>query len=99
LPGSPSILNIFGGQFLGTPPTAAPVLSILGVVFIIVLSIIGLSRMWEKDIANGIKFEFGPLTKAEFDKDKQPPWFFLIFPVVIIFFCYNVFSLSAFFLC
>jgi H+/gluconate symporter-like permease len=97
LPGSPSILNIFGGQFLGTPPTASPILAITGALFIIILSIVGLSRMWEKDIANGLNFEFGPLTKADFDEEKQPPWFFLIFPVVTIFVCYNILKLSAFF--
>ena len=97
LPGTPNIINIWGAQNLGTTAMAAPILGVAGSAFIIVLSLLGLRRMWEKDIAGGAVFEYGPLAAANFDKDQLPPWFFLLIPVTIIFVCYNVLGISAFF--
>ena len=97
LPGTPNVINIWGAQNLGTTAMAAPILGVAGSAFIIILSLLGLRRMWEKDIANGAVFEYGPLAAANFDKTQLPPWFFLLIPVAIIFVCYNVLGISAFF--
>ena len=97
LPGTPNVITIWGSQNLGTTAMAAPILGIAGSLFIIVLALFGLSRMWEKDVAGGAVFEYGPLTAANFDKDQLPPWFFLLIPVAVIFICYNVIGMTAFF--
>ncbi len=98
LPGTPSIINILAVQFLvDTSAMAAPVLAVTGALVILVGSLWGLSRMWEKDVAEGKGFEFGPLTQARFDEDKLPPWFFLLIPAAIIFVCYNLLHWSPFF--
>lgn len=96
-PGTPSVLNIFANQYLGTAATCAPVLATTGALFIIVLSLFGMSRMWEKDVKNGGKFDFGPLTQARFDEGNLPPWFFLLIPVVVVFVCYNIIGMAVFF--
>lgn len=99
LPGTPSIINIFAVQFLGeanTSAMAAPVLAVSGAMLILFGSLFGMSRMWEKDIAAGVNFEFGPLSHARFEEKHLPPWFFLLIPVAAIFVCYNVFHFSPF---
>ncbi len=98
LPGTPSIMNIIAVQFLvDTSAMAAPALAIPGGIIILVFSLWGMSKMWEKDVAAGKKFEFGPLTHAKFDEENLPPWFFLLIPVGVVFVCYNILHLNPFF--
>ncbi|MFV0439690.1 MAG: hypothetical protein ACK5LV_00135 [Lachnospirales bacterium] len=97
LPGAPSMMNIIANQYLGTTATAAPILATSGSLFIIIFTLIGLSRMWEKAIANGENFDFGPLTQAKFDEDNLPPWFFLLVPIIIVFVAYNFLAIPIFF--
>jgi H+/gluconate symporter-like permease len=98
LPGTPSFINIMAVQFLvDTTPMAAPALAITGALVILVFSLWGMSRMWEKDIAKGINFDCGTLTMACFDDSKLPPWYFLLIPTAVIFVLYNVFHWTPFF--
>lgn len=98
LPGVPLIINIFAVEFLkDTSAMAAPVLATTGALIILVLSLYGMSKMWEKDVAQGRKFEFGPLTEARFNEEDLPPWFFILIPIAPIFICYNVLNWGPFF--
>ncbi len=98
LPGTPSIINIFAVQFLvDTSAMAAPAIAITGGLFILVASLWGMSRMWEKDVAAGHNFEFGPLSQARFEEKNLPPWFFILIPTAAIFVCFNILHLSPFF--
>ena len=94
-PGTPAMTNIFAAQFLGTKATDGPTLAVVGTLFIIIVSLIILSRMWEKDIANGMVWDNGPIVHAP-KNGNTPPWFFLLIPIVCIFICFNIVLLSAF---
>jgi H+/gluconate symporter-like permease len=98
LPGNPSMLNIFAMQFLpGVTAMSGSGLAIVSASFLLVFSLIGLQRMWEKDIAAGKTFEREGLLEAKFNKENLPPWFCLIVPVGIVFVCFNIAHISAFF--
>ncbi|MCM8711210.1 hypothetical protein M2651_09230 [Clostridium sp. SYSU_GA19001] len=97
LPGAPSMINIIVAPIVGSTPTAAPIPALAGAVIMLSLSVFSLSKLWEKDVASGINFEYGPLKPARFDEKHLPPPYLLPIPVIIIFAAYNLLKLPAFF--
>jgi len=98
IPGNPSVINIFAMEYLdGVSAVTGANLAIPGALFILVVSIWGMSRMWEKDVAAGEVFEYGNLAKASFDEKDLPPWFLLLIPTGVTFVCFNIIQLPVFF--
>jgi H+/gluconate symporter-like permease len=87
-PGSPQIQNIIPTAFFNTDAYAAPILGILGSVFIFLLGLLYLMSMQKKAAAKGETYSGGqPLLQEPLPLDpnmKLPPWQIAIIPMVLV---------------
>lgn len=65
------------------------------VVFVFAASAFYINRMMKKDVASGLKFEYGPLEPPATDMNHLPPVILAIIPLVIIPVSYNLWFSSA----
>ncbi|MCL1939288.1 MAG: GntP family permease [Desulfovibrionaceae bacterium] len=88
LPGSPQIQNIIPTSFFGTDAFAAPILGIIGSVFILVLGMMYFIHLQKKAAANGDTYASGVeliQEPAPLDPNmKLPPWQLAMIPLILV---------------
>lgn len=87
-PGTPAIQNLIPTQVLGTTPTAAPLLGIIGTLIIFFLGLFYINGQAKKAKEKGEGFVPGPrddMSKLELvDKSKLPDWKVAFLPMVVV---------------
>lgn len=85
-PGSPLSGNNFGSAFMGVSSTAAPVLGVIGMVFVLALILNYVRRSVGKAYDKGERYEIGTYRfPQEHDKETRPPFILAILPMLSIF--------------
>ena len=101
MPGSLAAPNIMAGNILD-PEHTGLVSSMSGwvggfifIIFVFVTSFFYINRMMKKDVAGGMKFEYGPLEPPATDESHLPPVILAIIPLVVIPVSYNLWFSTA----
>lgn len=96
LPGTPQIQNIIPTNYFGTDAYAAPVIGILGAIFVFVLGMLWLERRRKQAAAIGEGYGTGHTNEPEDDKNASLPNFWLaIVPLVLVILFNYLFSRSG----
>lgn len=96
IPGAPTMLNIMLAQFMPgfTVGGAMVVRSLLLLVYVIGVVLL-LSRLIERDMKKGMKFEQGVLTIPDYENTKSPHWILSLVPIAVVFVCYNFLGVES----
>ena len=94
VPGTPQIQNLIPGNFYGTTPMAAPLLSVVGILFVGIPALIWLQ--W--DINKGRKQDLHFVEDEKFveaEHKEMPSWHWLagLVPIIVVVLLLNVFKL------
>lgn len=88
VPGSPAIQNLIPAQVLGTPPTAAPLIGIVGTLIIFALGYLYIQNQAKKARENGERFVPGPRDNMEklslSDSSQLPSPVMAVLPMVVV---------------
>lgn len=90
LPGTPTIQNLIPGEYFGTPPTSAPVISIISSVIMFVGPVLWLSYRAKKLRAAGEGYDDPDDIPEEPDDSLLPPAFVCLIPFVVILILLNI---------
>ena len=94
MPGSLAAPNIMCQGILGMDTVSSWsgwVGGFLFIVFVFITSFFYINKMMKKDVAGGMKFEYGPLEPPATDENHLPPVILTIIPLVVIPLSYNLF--------
>lgn len=94
MPGSLAAANIMAQGILGAKTVSSWsgwVGGFLFIVFVFITSFFYINKMMKKDVAGGMKFEYGPLEPPATDESHLPPVILTIIPLVVIPVTYNLF--------
>ena len=94
MPGSLAAPNIMAQGILGAKTVSSWsgwVGGFLFIVFVFITSFFYINKMMKKDVAGGMKFEYGPLEPPATDESHLPPVILTIIPLVVIPVTYNLF--------
>ena len=94
MPGSLAAPNIMAQGILGAETVSSWsgwVGGFLFIVFVFITSFFYINKMMKKDVAGGMKFEYGPLEPPATDESHLPPVILTIIPLVVIPVTYNLF--------
>ena len=94
MPGSLAAPNIMAQGILGAKAVSSWsgwVGGFLFIVFVFITSFFYINKMMKKDVAGGMKFEYGPLEPPATDESHLPPVILTIIPLVVIPVTYNLF--------
>ena len=95
-PGSPLTGNNFGSAFFQTTATAAPVLGVIGMVFVLALIVLYTRKSVGTAYDNGERYESGAYrAPGMHDKADRPPFILAIIPLIAIFLCNTVLPLAT----
>lgn len=95
-PGSPLTGNNFGSVFFETTATAAPVLGIIGMVFVLALIILYTRNAVGKAYDNGERYEAGAYqAPVMHDADERPAFLLAILPLIAVFICNTILPLAT----
>lgn len=95
-PGSPLTGNNFGSAFFQTSATAAPVLGLIGMVFVLALIVLYIRRSVGKAYDNGEHYDTGNYRAPEMHaKGERPPFILAILPLIAVFICNTVLPLAS----
>lgn len=95
-PGSPLTGNNFGSVFFQTGATAAPVLGVIGMVFVLALIVLYTRKSVGKAYDNGERYESGSYkAPAMHPADERPAFILAILPLIAVFICNTILPLAA----
>lgn len=95
-PGSPLTGNNFGSVFFQTGATAAPVLGVIGMVFVLALIVLYTRKSVGKAYDNGERYESGSYkAPAMHPADERPAFILAILPLIAVFICNTILPLTA----
>jgi len=90
MPGSPQPANVIPMQILGTSSTAALVPGIIGAIAEIAMMVFLLTRMINRGIRRGERFEYGENDKEFAADEKRPPVWLAVIPMALLFILFNI---------
>lgn len=94
-PGSPLTGNNFGSVFFETTATAAPVLGVIGMVFVLALIVLYTRNAVGKAYDNGERYEAGAYqAPVMHDADERPAFLLAILPLIAVFICNTILPLT-----
>ena len=95
-PGSPLTGNNFGSAFYQTTATAAPLLGLIGMVFVLALIVFYTRKSVGKAYDMGERYACGTYRAPEFHaKEDRPPFILSIIPLIAVFICNTVLPLAS----
>lgn len=95
-PGSPLTGNNFGSVFFQTSATAAPVLGVIGMLFVLALIVLYTRNSVGKAYDQGERYQSGDYkAPAMHPVDERPAFLLAILPLLAVFICNTVLPLAA----
>lgn len=95
-PGSPLTGNNFGSAFFQTTATAAPVLGLIGMLFVLALIVLYIRKAVGTAYDSGERYERGKYLAPEMhDAGDRPPFILALLPLIAVFICNTLLPLVS----